>query len=551
MIKNSLLSFFAFVLLLIIWEIFSRTHAHLLFVLPPPSRIIKCCWVHADRLLMHTWVTIKEIGGGILLALLVSFPLAWGMTKSHSLRSILQPLFIVIQCVPMFALAPIMVLWFGWSYVSIVIPTMLMIFFPLTINIFQGLCSTPTYLLDYFRIHQATPWQTFWKLQLPWAMPNLFAGFRIAAAVAGLCAVAGEWAGGQAGLGLLMIESRRSTDLEMTFAALAYLTAVSLCLYSAVLFIEKKVARPSRSNVKNIARAGYMSLALSFFLLSGCNSTDEATAKETRLILDWLPNPNHIPIYTGIEKGFFLKHGIELELLKLHDPGDSLSLLTTNRANLAVYYMPETYVANTQGANLTPVGFLIKQPLNAFIFPEGEGIQHPADLNGKKIGYVVGSFGLTLLNKMLEYKSIIPSALYNVNFDLVSTLGTKQIDAIYGAYWNIEVEHLRSLGINTAFFPLSDFGSPNHYELIIIAKEGSAWSESDFVARFQAALQQSIDYSVAHPDAAFDIYMRANPDKSEKTFAWERQAWHKTIPLLAENQHNDPAVWENFEAWTK
>ena len=124
----------------------------------------------------------------------------------------------------MFALAPLMVFWFGWSYKAIVIPTALMLFFPLTMSIYHGFLSIPRDLLDYFTLHQATPWQLFSKLELPWALPHIIAGLRITVAIAGMGAVAGEWAGGQAGLGLLMLESRRGVDLEMTFAALFCLT---------------------------------------------------------------------------------------------------------------------------------------------------------------------------------------------------------------------------------------------------------------------------------------------------------------------------------------
>lgn len=533
------------------WELFSRSYEQLQFVLPAPSSILKCCWERSDRLLMHTLVTLKEIGGGFFLALFISFPLAWGMYRYYSLRVILQPLFVIVQCIPMFALAPIMVLWFGWSYVSIIIPTTLMIFFPLTINIYQGLCSTPAHLMDYFRVHQATAWQIFWKLQLPWSVPNLIAGFRIAAAIAGFCAVAGEWAGGQAGLGLLMIESRRGVDLEMTFAALFCLTLISLSIYGTSILIENRLTRHRK---KTAARAGTATAALASFcaiLLGSCQSSADPTAKETTMILDWLPNPNHVPIYAGIEKEIFQKHGIHLKLLKLHDPGDGISMLSTGHVDLAVYYMPETYVANSQGANLMPVGFLVKQPLNAFIFRSGENIHKPGDLNGKNLGYVVGDFGLGMLKQMLAGKNIIPSNIYNVNFDLVSTIGTKRVDVIFGAYWNIEVEHLRSLGIESDFFSLADFGCPNYCELLIVARRGTPCASPDFVSRFKAAMQESIDYSAGYPDEAFESYVKANPDKSDITFIWEREAWRRTYPILASDQEDDPGLWEAFANWVK
>jgi NitT/TauT family transport system substrate-binding protein len=238
---KKLLPLLAFGVLVILWEFTSNQWGNHRLVLPSPSSILGRIIQTPERFLFHTKVTFFEMIGGFVFAFLVAFPLAWMMDQWESARDILQPLFVIVQCIPMFALAPIMVIWFGWSYAAIVVPTTLMIFFPLTMNIYQGFRSTPDYLKDYFRVHQATQTQLLFKLQLPWAKSHIFAGFRIAAAIAGIGAVAGEWAGAQAGLGLLMIESRRATDLETTFGALFCLATMSLSLYGLITLLEKKV----------------------------------------------------------------------------------------------------------------------------------------------------------------------------------------------------------------------------------------------------------------------------------------------------------------------
>jgi NitT/TauT family transport system substrate-binding protein len=226
-------------LVLSVWEWFSSHHEMLQFVLPSPSTISYSLWEHADRFRFHTFATFKEMMGGVLIAFIVAFPLAWLMAHYGALRGAFQTVFVITQCVPMFALAPLMVLWFGWSYTAILVPTALMIFFPLAMNIYQGICATPKHLLDFFKLHQATPWQVFFKLQLPWGLPHIFAGLRIALAFAGIGAVAGEWAGAQEGLGILMLESRRAADIEMMFGALVCLTVLSLVFYAGAIFLEK------------------------------------------------------------------------------------------------------------------------------------------------------------------------------------------------------------------------------------------------------------------------------------------------------------------------
>lgn len=155
------------------------------------------------------------------------------------------------------------------------------------------------------------------------------------------------------------------------------------------------------------------------------------------------------------------------------------------------------------------------------------------------------------LQALLSNHSIHPKELLNVGFDLVTSLGMKKVDVIYGAYWNIETAHLRSLGIPTRFFKLTELGIPSYYELIFLANKKTPYSQPFFVDRFKKALQKSIDYSRLHPDEAFAIYCHYQPDKSEKTRQWELEAWQLTIPTLADQQTISPEIWHAFEFWLR
>lgn len=528
------------------WETLCRNSAVLQFILPPPSGILTTLYEYRGRFLMHTSVTFGEMVGGFILALLMAFPFAWGMAVKPHLRSILQPSFVIIQCIPMFTLAPLMVLWFGWSYIAIIVPTALMIFFPLTITIYKGLVSTPNHLLEFFTLNKATSFQTMMKLQFPWALPYIFAGFRIAVAAAGIGAVAGEWAGGQQGLGLLMLESRRGADLEMMFGALVCLAAMSLLLYGMAALMEAIVCKKLRIDLPKTGLAILVAISL-----VGCNNAHKKTesSSETVLLLDWLPNPNHVPLYVGVEKGFFHQKGIDLALLKVADPSDSIPFLTSGQVDLTLSYMPHTIQAQMHGADVAPIGILIDQPLNAVIFRTGNQIDSIDDLSGKVVGYTVDGTNNKLLRSMFSHKNITPKEWRNVSFDSIGSLGTGQVDAIYGSYWNIEGEHLRYVGVDTAYFPLSAFDVPPYYELVVLAREGSLEDSQDFVEAFATALQASIEFCIDNPDVAFDIYLKANPDKSIRAQQWERQAWTKTLPLLAKEQKIDFQLWDNFRSW--
>lgn len=523
-----------------IWEwVGSYSQLHV-FLLPSPSSIWLRFIERPERFFWHAGITLKEMFGGISLAFSAAFPLAWLMFRWRTIGSLLQPFFVLIQCIPMFVLAPLMVFWFGWSYIAIVIPTALMIFFPLTIALYQGLQSTPAHLLDFFRIHQATQWQVFTKLQLPWALPHILSGLKISTSIAGIGAVAGEWAGAQEGLGVLMMESRRSTDIQTLFSALFCLAAISIALYSFILMLEKKW-------IFRMAKNGLMMLAMLALILCGCSGKNES--KDIRLLLDWLPNPNHVPIYAGIEGEIFKKHGLDLRILKIRDPSDGIPYLTSGQADISLFYTTETIRANRRGAHLQPIGILIDRPLNSILFRKDRGINQPSDLNGKVIGYCSDGSGSLMLEHLLQIYGVKPGRMLNVSFDLVGSLGLGHVDAVFGAFWNIEGEHLRSLGVDTGHYDVSQLGYPSYNELIFITREGFASATPGFAEAFQNALRESIQFSVENPEAAFQLYAEANPDKSNQTLAWEKKAWEVTIPLLAQNQEIRQEDWTNLAAW--
>jgi len=522
-----------------VWEFFSW-NSGLRFVMPPPSAAVKQLYLQRGRLLFHAGITFYEMLGGAAIAFAFAFPLAWMMAFWRMAGKVLQPAFLFLQCVPMFVFAPIMVIWFGWSYMAVAVPTALMVVFPLTLCLYRGIRETPQELIDYFVLNRATAWQTFWKLEFPWSLPFIFTGLRIAASGAGIGAVAGEWAGAQAGLGLLMLESRRSADIETSFAALFCIAALTLFFYGAVIALER--GRGRRSGPLFAVAAG--SLALLFF-----STGFEAPPKregEVRLVLDWLPNPNHVPFYAGLEKGFFEEQGVALSILKMADPASPLSYLASGQSELALYYMPDTVRAEASGAEVEVAGVLIGAPLRALIFRAGEGIASPQDLSGKVIGYCLDGAGDNFLDRILLENRIFPKKRLNVSFDLVGPLGTKSVDATYGGYWNIEGEYLKSLGIETGHFPVEQLGVPHYCELIVLAKKGA---DPRFLAAFRQALQRSIDYCKQYPEEGFAAYLRANPDKSEKVRAWERRAWEKSYPLLASEQQIPASVWSALSQW--
>lgn len=187
----------------------------------------------------HTLATASEMLWGILLASFAAFPLGFLMQSSKLLRRFLEPAFVMMQCIPIFALAPLMILLLGWGKLAIYVPTALMIVFPLTMNIYKGLQATPEPYLELFSAYDFRGWHFFSKVRLPFALPHIFTGYRVATAVSGVGAIAGEWAGAQVGLGVYMQECRRYLDIQGMVFALLSLLGLSLSMYLLVIGVEK------------------------------------------------------------------------------------------------------------------------------------------------------------------------------------------------------------------------------------------------------------------------------------------------------------------------
>jgi NitT/TauT family transport system substrate-binding protein len=534
--------FMSIAILLMVWQLSSVYFKDLLFILPAPSDIFSNLLANWDRFSFHMQVTLKEMFFGLLLAFFIAFPTAWLMYENKTAKLTIQPLFVISQSIPMFAIAPIMVLWFGWGFIAIVIPTALMVFFPLALTLYQGLNAVPTEMKEFFLLHNATKTQTFFKLCLPYALPYIFSGIKISAAVAAIAAVSAEWTGAQAGLGMLIQESRRDTDLETTFAAIILVVVVSLVLYLSTLIIENMLRSPKKITSSSIAV-----LIASLLFVSGCSTTDTKKNK-TLLMLDWFANPNHIPLYAGVEKEFFKEENIHLKIQKIYDPADSIPYLTTKKVDLAIYYMPQAIRAKSKGANIKVVGSLIDKPLNCILYRKDSGIKNLSDLENKVIGYAMASLNTLQLKKLCEEQKITPKETICLATDLVSAISMKRVDASLGCYRNIEKEQLAAMGVDTDSFPISVLGIPSYEELVVLANE-SVYRDKSFIESFKRALQKSINFTKENPLEAFALYLKANPDKMHNTRLWEEKALYQTLPLYSEQQNFNENAWQAFSDW--
>ena len=228
------------VLILGAWEGACRLMEVPIFILPPPATIARTALTKAPLIFPHALVTFAEICLGIGLALATAIPLALVMFARPTLAKAFAPFLVASQAVPVFALAPLLVVWLGYGMASKVFMAWVIIFFPITISLLEGFKSCDPEYRVLFRLMEAGFWTRLRLLYWPWALPRFFAGLKVGVTVATIGAVIGEWVGAQKGLGFLMIQSNARLQTPLVFAAILWLTAMGLGLWILVGLLEKK-----------------------------------------------------------------------------------------------------------------------------------------------------------------------------------------------------------------------------------------------------------------------------------------------------------------------
>ena len=224
-----------------IWE----TSVHIFniprYILPPPSKIVVTVFVEHEQLLKHTLVTLEEMLLGFVLAVSIGIPLAVLMFEFPMLERAFYPYIIGSQTVPVFAIAPLLVLWLGFGIASKVIMAALIVFFAIVLNTLDGLKSTDPDTVNLFRILRATRWQILRKVRIPSALPLIFSGAKIGISISTIGAVIGEWVGAKAGLGYLMLYANGQLQVSLVFAAIFCLTLLGLSLFGLMTLLERYV----------------------------------------------------------------------------------------------------------------------------------------------------------------------------------------------------------------------------------------------------------------------------------------------------------------------
>jgi len=211
------------------------------FLVPSPAEIASSLWSSRSLLAENAWVTLREILLGLACALIAGLGFAALMYRWVTIRLATYPLIVASQTIPVFVLAPILVVWFGYGIGPKLAIVALICFFPITVSALGGLGSADPAAIKLMRSLDASRWQIFRRVEVPAALPSIFTGVKIAVVFAPIGALFGEWAGSSAGLGHLILQDSAQLEVAREFATVVVLAAIALVLMGLVVLAERRV----------------------------------------------------------------------------------------------------------------------------------------------------------------------------------------------------------------------------------------------------------------------------------------------------------------------
>lgn len=228
--------------LLAAWQVLVPLSGLSEFVLPTPVAIATRIVNELPLLATHAYVTLIEVVGGFSLGVFIGIPLALAIFYSRAFERAIYPILVALQTVPKVALAPLLVLYLGYGWAPKITLAFLISFFPIVISTVVGLQSLDKNLVNLVRSMGASEWQTFFKVRLPAALPNIFGGFKVAVSLAVIGAVIGEYVAAERGLGYLQLQANSLFDTTLNFATVVTISGLGVMLYFIIDTVESRVS---------------------------------------------------------------------------------------------------------------------------------------------------------------------------------------------------------------------------------------------------------------------------------------------------------------------
>ena len=268
---------------------------------------------------------------------------------------------------------------------------------------------------------------------------------------------------------------------------------------------------------------------------AGCGEKKENVGppgkQKLTVVLDYLPNPDHVGFYAALRRGDFKRAGLDVDLKVPPDPSSPLKLLAAGKADLAISYEPEVLLARDQGLRVVSVGAIAQRPLTSIMALGSKNVRSPSDLRGKTVGTAGIPYQSAYLKTIEQRAGVSPGSVkeVDVGFNLVPAMLSGKADATLGAFWNIEGIQLARSGKHPSIIRMDQAGVPTYNELVLVANEDALERDGDKIRAFIGAVSRGTRDLRRDPDKAIEGLLKANPDLDPKL---QRASVQVTLPLF-------------------
>lgn len=298
-------------------------------------------------------------------------------------------------------------------------------------------------------------------------------------------------------------------------------------------------------------------LSLILTLVScGTKKNDETANKnvqEVDLVLDWYPNAVHSFIYDAIEKGYYEKEGLKVNIKFPTNASDPLSLVGAGKATFGIYYPHQLInaIAN-ENVPVKSVGAILQSELNVVISKKDKNITRPRDLVNKTVGYLGDPLSEAIIKEMIKNDKGNPDKmkLVDVGFDIISSMVTNKVNATTGGMVNHEVPVMENKGIPVNYFYPSDYGIPNSYELVFVANNKTINENPELIKKFLRASKRGFEDMKNNPDESLDLLLK---NQEKDNFPLTKSVEEQSIKILLPKMQTKDAKFlsQNKEVWQK
>jgi putative hydroxymethylpyrimidine transport system substrate-binding protein len=286
--------------------------------------------------------------------------------------------------------------------------------------------------------------------------------------------------------------------------------------------------------------------------LAACGSKHDRTApvgaQPLDIVLDYLPNADHVGLYAAQADGDFRAAGLDVKLRVPSDPSAPLKLLAAGKVDLAISYEPELLLARDKGLRLVSVGAIVQKPLTSIVSVGRHAIARPAQLAGKTVGTAGIPYQSAYLRTILAHAGVSPRRVkqVNVGFNLVPAMLSGRVDATLGAFWNYEAIDLAQRHKRPRVIRMEAAGVPTYDELVVVARRETLLRQGAKVRRFMQALGRGYAAARSSPEAAVDALVAANPSLDRKLQLASVKA---TLPVFFPDREGRPFGWQDPAQW--